>query len=89
MIKLFDADGAEITDAALATAWGNLPEKYIKDFRAALDMESLRQYADANGYITDAWGTPIVYKAPDGKKPFTLRSKGPDGEDDGGDDITN
>ena len=88
-IQLFGANGAEITDADLATAWGNLPEKYIKDFRRALDMESLRQYADADGCIADAWGNTLVYTAPDGKKPFTIRSKGPDGADGGDDDITN
>ena len=95
VIKLFGADGEEISDAALATAWGNLPDKYIKDFRRALDLESLRQYIDASGVVCDAWGNPIVYTAPDTdkKKPFTLRSKGPDGDTGSTasreDDITN
>ena len=89
VIQLFGANGAEISDAELATKWGNLPAKYIKDFRSALDMESLRANISAEGYVCDAWGNPIVYKAPDGKNPYSLRSKGPDGEDDGGDDITN
>ena len=63
----------------------------IADFLKTLDVESLRQYVDADGAVCDAWGNPIVYKAPDktNKKPFSLRSKGPDGEDGGDDDITN
>ena len=90
-IKLFGADGAEISDSVLVAAWGNLPEKYIKDFRRALDLESLRQYADADGRITDAWGNTLVYTAPDTgrRKPFTIRSNGPDGIANNDDDITN
>ena len=68
----------------------------IAVFLKTLDVESMRQYVDDTGAVCDAWGNPIVYKAPDTTdpdkkkhKPFTLRSKGPDGEDGGDDDITN
>ena len=94
-IQLLGSNGAEITDADLATRWGNLPEKYIKDFRRTLDFESLREYINDNGYICDAWGNPLIYTAPDttARKAFTIRSYGPDGETGSGsasdDDITN
>jgi hypothetical protein len=90
-IQLLGSDGAHLEDEDLATKWGNLPEKYIKDFRKALDFESLREYIDDNGYICDAWGTPLVYTAPDttSRKAFTITSYGPDGESGGDDDITN
>ena len=89
--QLTGAAGAEITDANLATEWGNLPERYIKDFRKTLDFESLREYIDDNGYVCDAWGNPLVYTAPDttNRKPFTITSCGPDGDAGGDDDITN
>ena len=90
-IQLTGANGAEITDANLASAWGNLPEKYVKDFRRTLDFESLREYIDDDGFICDAWGTRLVYTAPDtaNRKAFTITSYGPDGAAGGDDDITN
>lgn len=93
-IQLLGANGADITDASLAAAWGDLPAPYIKDFRKTLDMESLREYIDENGYICDAWGSPIIYTAPDdtNRKAFTILSCGPDGQTGGSnsdDDITN
>ena len=91
VIQLFGANGAETTDAALATAWGNLPTKYIKDFLRALDLESLRDHATADGYVADAWGNALIYVSPDtvNRKPFTIRSAGPDGIANNEDDITN
>lgn len=90
-IQLTDSNGAEITDATLATAWGGLPPTYIKDFRKTLDFESLREYINGDGVVCDAWGNPLVYTAPDAtnRKPFTILSWGPDGESGGDDDITN
>ncbi|MBR2642145.1 MAG: type II secretion system protein GspG [Lentisphaeria bacterium] len=94
-IQLLGSDGAHLEDEDLATKWGNLPEKYIKDFRKALDFESLREYINDDGYICDAWGNPLIYTAPDttARKAFTIRSYGPDGETGSGsesdDDITN
>ncbi len=90
-LQLTGANGAELDDDALAEKWGKIPEKYIKDFRKTLDFESLREYIDADGYVCDAWGQPLIYTAPDSssRKPFTIRSYGPDGEDGGDDDITN
>ena len=63
----------------------------ISDFLKTLDVESLRQYVDADGYVCDAWGGALIYKAPDttAKKPFTIRSAGPDGTANNEDDITN
>ena len=90
-IQLTGSNGAEITDANLATAWGNLPPDYIKDFRKTLDFESLREYINNDGVVCDAWGTPLVYTAPDtaNRKAFTITSYGPDGAAGGDDDITN
>lgn len=94
-IQLLKADGEEIDDDALAKVWGTdtnpLPKDYIKDFRKTLDFESLREYIDDKGYVCDAWGTPLVYTAPDttNRKAFTITSYGPDGESGGDDDITN
>lgn len=90
-IQLLGSNGADITDANLAAAWGNLPTRYITDFRKTLDFESLREYIDDNGYICDAWGNPLIYTAPDttARKAFTITSYGPDGESGGDDDITN
>ena len=90
-IQLTGSNGAEITDANLATAWGNLPPDYIKDFRKTLDFESLREYINNDCVVCDAWGTPLVYTAPDtaNRKAFTITSYGPDGAAGGNDDITN
>ena len=90
-IQLTGSNGAEITDANLVAKWGGLPETYIKDFRRTLDFESLREYIDDDGYVCDAWGTPLVYTAPDttNRKAFTILSWGPDGAAGGDDDITN
>ena len=90
-IQLTGSNGAEITDANLATAWGNIPGNYIKDFRKTLDFESLREYINDDGVVCDAWGTPLVYTAPDtaNRKAFTITSYGPDGAAGGDDDITN
>ena len=90
-IQLTGSNGAEITDADLVTAWGNIPGNYIKDFRKTLDFESLREYINDDGVVCDAWGTPLVYTAPDtaNRKAFTITSYGPDGAAGGDDDITN
>lgn len=67
----------------------------ISDFLKTLDVESLRQYVDSDGAICDAWGSALIYKSPDTskKKPFSIRSKGPDGDTgstaSSADDITN
>ena len=84
-------DGNADAAALASSTWDKTDLKdCIADFLKTLDVESLRQYADADGAVCDAWGNPIVYKAPDKskKKSFTLRSKGPDGEDSD-DDIWN
>ena len=90
-IQLTGSHGAEITDANLVTAWGNIPGNYIKDFRKTLDFESLREYINDDGVVCDAWGTPLVYTAPDtaNRKAFTITSYGPDGAVGGDDNITN
>ena len=91
VIQLFGASGADPADDTLATDWGNLPPKYLKDFRKALDLESLREHATAEGYVADAWGNAIIYISPDTarRRAFQLRSKGPDGIANNDDDITN
>ncbi len=90
-IQLLDTGGADIADNALNIRWGNVPERYVKDFRKMLDLESLRQYIDADGELCDAWGNKLLYTSPDtaNHKAFTVRSIGPDNTANNADDITN
>jgi general secretion pathway protein G len=39
------------------------------------------------GVPGDAWGNALVYRSPDGEAAYSLTSRGPDGQEGGGDDV--
>ena len=71
------------------------PEAYMRDYRKAVDMESLLQSCaklkldEDTLYVVDAWGNPLYYRCPGVRNPgsFDLISAGPDnriGDDETG-----
>ena len=96
-----NADAEEVTEQWLEKNLGLSGNKLqeqkkvfqpaVADFLKTLDVESLREYVDDDGALCDAWGAPLVYKAPDKdlKKNLTIRSHGPDEIIDDDDDLLN
>lgn len=92
----FGSDGVTVTEINFGTASGTLTyntaatlttkqrreNELIESFTKAVDMQTIKNNLDRDGYLVDAWGARIYYRSPGKFKTgsYDLISAGPDGE---------